>query len=89
MMSKEQQDEYLKRLIKEGDTDKVITQDAFPLDFRGMVVSPSSTYSGIVNDPGLHGNLCRFFNVTVSEMESYNNRLHQGTIRVTFETIFA
>ena len=71
------------------DTDKVIDKDVFPLDFRGMVVSPSSTYSGIVNDPGLQGNLCKFYNVTVSEMESYNNRLHEGTIRVTFESIFA
>ena len=53
-----------------------------------MVGSPSSTYSGIVNDPGLQGNLCRFNNVIVTEMESYNNRLHEGTIRVTFETIF-
>ena len=70
------------------DTDKVIEKDVFPLDFRGMVVSPSSTYSGIVNDPGLQGNLCRFNNVIVTEMESYNNRLHEGTIRVTFETIF-
>ena len=75
--------------IRLYDTDKVIDKDVFPLDFRGMSVSPSSTYSGIVNDPGLQGNLCKFSNVIVSEMESYNNRLHEGTIRVTFETIFA
>ena len=75
--------------IRLYDTDKVIDKDVFPLDFRGMSVSPSSTYSGIVNDPGLQGNLCKFSNVIVSEMESYNTRLHEGTIRVTFETIFA
>ena len=38
MMSKEQQDEYLKRLIKEGDTDKVITHLVMELKrLRAMV----------------------------------------------------
>ena len=37
-MSKEQQDEYLKRLIKEGDTDKVITHLVMELKrLRAMV----------------------------------------------------
>jgi hypothetical protein len=69
------------------DTDKIATANVFPLDYRGMSVSPSSTYDALVNDPNYQYTSCRIIDMTVTEMESYNTRLHEGTVRATLEII--
>ena len=69
------------------DTDKVISGSGYPLDYRGMVVAPSSTYESIVYDKNYQFTQCRITDMSVSEMESYNSRLHEGTVRASFEVI--
>lgn len=70
------------------DTDKIADANIFPLDFRGMVVSPSSTYEALVNDKGYQFKACKVVGMGVSELQSYNTRLHEGTVRATLELVF-
>jgi len=69
------------------DTDKVISGNVFPLDYRGMVVSPTSTYDAIVNNKNYHFTQCRITDMGVSEIQSFNTRLHEGTVRASLEVI--
>ena len=69
------------------DSDKIADSDAFPLDFRGMVVNPENNYSGIVNNTSYQYGTARITNMGVTEMESYNSRLYEGTVRASFEVI--
>ena len=71
------------------DSDKLATSEAFPLDYRGMVVDASKNYSGIVNNTDYQYTTARITDVAVTEMESYNSRLYEGTVRASFEVIFA
>ena len=70
------------------DTDKIANANIFPLDFRGMVVSPSSTYEALVNDKGYQFKACKVVGMGVTELQSYNTRLHEGTVRATLELVF-
>ena len=61
----------------------VAQSGAYPLDYRGMLVDSSKTYPCLVTDyPYKH---MRFFNCIVTEMQTINSRLYQGTVRATFE----
>jgi hypothetical protein len=70
------------------DTDKIADGNVFPLDFRGMVVSASSTYDALVNDDAYKFKTCRITDMGITEMQSYNTRLHEGTVRASLELIF-
>jgi hypothetical protein len=65
------------------DNNTVAQSGAYPLDFRGMLVDSSKTYPCLANDYPYKS--MRFFNALVTEMNTINSRLYQGTIRVTFE----
>jgi len=69
------------------DSDKIADSDAFPLDYRGAVVNPSNNYSGIVNNASYQYTTARITDMAVTEMESYNSRLYEGTVRASFEVI--
>ena len=71
------------------DSDKLADSGAFPLDYRGMVVDTSKNYSGIVNTPSYQYTSARITNMAVTEMESYNSRLYEGTVRASFEVILS
>ena len=71
------------------DSDKIAESGAFPLDYRGMVIDAGNTYSGIVNTQAYQYTSARITDVAVTEMESYNARLHEGTVRASFEVIFS
>ena len=71
------------------DSDKLADAAAFPLDYRGMVVDASNNYSGIVNNAAYQYTSARIIDMGVTEMESYNSRLYEGTVRASFEVIFA
>tara|TARA_R100000808_G_scaffold23947_1_gene53961 strand:- start:7992 stop:8954 length:963 start_codon:yes stop_codon:yes gene_type:complete len=71
------------------DSDKLADAGAFPLDHRGMVVNPSNNYSGIVNTKNYQYTSARITDMAVTEMESYNSRLYEGTVRGTFEVVFS
>ena len=70
------------------DSDKIADANAFPLDFRGSVVNSGNNYSEIVNNTTYQYTTARITDVAVTEMESYNSRLHEGTVRASFELIF-
>ena len=69
------------------DSDKLADSAAFPLDYRGMVVDASNNYSGIVNNAAYQYTSARITDMGVTEMESYNSRLYEGTVRASFEVI--
>jgi len=71
------------------DSDKLADAAAFPLDYRGMVVDASNNYSGIVNNAAYQYTSARITDMGVTEMESYNARLYEGTVRASFEVIFS
>ena len=71
------------------DSDKLADSGAFPLDYRGMTVNPTNNYSGIVNTPAYQFTSARITSMGVTEMESYNSRLYEGTVRASFEVIFS
>jgi len=76
------------KMLQLYDTDKIANSNVFPLDFRGMVVSPSSTYDALVNDTNYQYRGARIVGMGITEMQSYNTRLHEGTVRASFEVIF-
>ena len=65
------------------DNNTVAQSGAYPLDFRGMLVDSSKTYPCLANDYPYKS--MRLFNAIVTEMNTINSRLYQGTIRATFE----
>jgi hypothetical protein len=70
------------------DSNKLADSGAFPLDYRGSVVNSGNNYSGIVNTPGYQYTSARITKVAVTEMDSYNSRLYEGTVRASFELVF-
>ena len=71
------------------DSDKIADYNAFPLDYRGSVVNSANHYSGIINNTAYQYTSARITNMSITEMDSYNNRLYEGTVRASFELIFA
>ena len=71
------------------DSNKIADSGAYPLDFRGMVVAPQNNYSGLVTNTAYQYQSARITDMGVTEMESYNSMLHEGTVRASFEVIFA
>ena len=69
------------------DSNKLADSGAYPLDFRGMVVAPENNYSGLVSTAGYQFTSARITDMGVTEMESYNSMLHEGTVRASFEVI--
>lgn len=67
------------------DNNLVAQSGAYPLDYRGMLVNQASTYPNLCST--YKDKLVRFYNVIVTEMETINSRLYQGTVRVTFELV--
>jgi len=53
----------------------------------GMVVSTTSTYDALVNDDAYKFTTCRIAEMGITEMGSYNTRLHEGTVRASLELI--
>jgi len=70
------------------DSSKLADANAYPLDYRGMVVASENNYSGLVNNADYQFTRARITKMGITEMESYNSRLHEGTIRASFEVIF-
>jgi len=70
------------------DSNKIADSGAFPLDYRGMVVDTTKTYSGLVTETGYQLKSARIVDMQVTDMESYNSRLYEGTVRASLELIF-
>lgn len=67
------------------DNNTVAQSGAYPLDYRGMVIDDSKNYPCLAAEyPFKH---MRFFNCIVTEMNTLNSRLYQGTVRATFELV--
>ena len=71
------------------DSNKLADSGAYPLDFRGMGIAPENNYSGLVTTPGYQYTSARITDMGVTEMESYNSRLYEGTVRASFEVILS
>ena len=68
-------------------TDTLIGSGAYPLDYRGMKVSSPLNYDDVVNTPQYRYLLARMTDMSITEMESYDARLHEGTVRATLEVV--
>jgi len=69
------------------DNNTVASSGVYSLDHRGMVVNNPTMYPDLVNKYSYK--MARFYNMVVMEMNSYSSRLHQGTVRATFEIVIA
>jgi hypothetical protein len=67
------------------DNNVVARSGAYPLDYRGMLVDQSKTYPCLVDNYSYK--YMRFLDAIVTEMQTLNSRLYQGTIRATFELV--
>ena len=52
-----------------------------------MTVANPNNYDDIVTDEDYRYLLARMVDMNVTEMQSYNSRLHEATIRATFEVV--
>ena len=68
-------------------TDTLIESGAYPLDYRGMKVASPLNYNNVVNTPQYRYLLARMTDMSITEMESYDARLHEGTVRATLEVV--
>jgi hypothetical protein len=68
-------------------TDNLIDSGAYPLDYRGMKVGAPLNYDDVVNTSQYRYLLARITDVNITEMESYDARLHEGTVRATLEVV--
>ena len=62
---------------------------AFPLDYRGMKVGAPLNYNDVVTNTNYRYLRSRMIDMSVTEMQSYNSRLHEGTVRATFEVVLS
>ena len=69
------------------NSNTVASSGEFPLDYRGMSVASPNNYDDIVNIPEYQYLFTRMTDMTITEMDSYNSRLHEGTVRATFEVV--
>ncbi len=69
------------------NSNTVASSGAFPLDFRGMTIANPNNYDDIVTDENYRYLLARMVDMNVTEMQSYNSRLHEATVRATFEVV--
>lgn len=70
------------------NSNEVSTNDAWPLDHRGMAVDTSQTYPALVDETtGYRWLKCRFANTRTFEVEAFNSRLYQGVVRLTCEAV--
>lgn len=68
------------------NSQSVAEATGYPLDYRGMLVG-SNMYPDLVETGAYRWYECRFTDVNISEVESINPNLHQGTVRATLEVI--
>jgi hypothetical protein len=69
------------------NSNTVAESGKYPLDYKGMVVPSPKNYDDIVETPQYRYLLARITDVVTTEMESYTQRLHEGTVRATFEVV--
>lgn len=74
-------------VIRMYNNNTIADADAYPLDFRGMVINSGNTYPTLV-DNYLYKKL-RFFNMNVTEIGSLNQRFYTADVRATLEIIMA
>jgi hypothetical protein len=68
-------------------TDNLILSGAYPLDYRGMKVNSPLNYDDVVNTSEYRYLLAKITDMNITEMESYDARLHEGTVRATLELV--
>jgi len=71
------------------DSNLLEEDEIYPLDYRGMLVANPRMYPDFVNNGSKYRFLkCRFTDTTVSEVRTFNPRLHEGTIRTSLEVLW-
>jgi len=77
------------------DTNAIGENNAFPMDYRGMVNPYAKTYPALVRPSGVggfayqgvDGGKARFTNTRVANSDPLSTNLYHGTVRVTMEVI--
>jgi hypothetical protein len=71
------------------DSDLMVEQTGFPLDYRGMLVG-SKMYPDLVaatGDDGFRWKKCYIVDSNSSEIESWSPNLHEGVVRLSLEVV--
>ena len=69
------------------NSNTLISSGVYPLDYRGMRVTDPLNYDDIVNTPQYRYVSARLIDMSITEMESHDSRLHEGTVRATLEVV--
>lgn len=70
------------------DTDTLIDSGVYPLDFRGMKTTDNTlNYNDVVSTTQYKYALARMTEINITEMETHNSRLYEGTVRATLELV--
>lgn len=70
------------------NTDTLIGSGVYPLDYRGMKTSTNTlNYNNIVSTAQYKYALARMVEINITEMETHNSRLYEGTVRATLELV--
>ena len=69
------------------DFNSIETVTGWPLDYEGMTLANPNMYPTLVDTYPFKK--ARFYNVSVTELDSIHTNLHRGTVRVTFEIVMA
>jgi len=68
------------------NTNTLITNGAFPLDYRGMLTG-TNMYPDLVQDSTYQWRKCRFVDNHISYIESIHPHLYEGVVRSTLEVV--
>jgi len=69
---------------------RLVEDEKYPLDYRGMLVNDPIMYPTLVNtsdNGGYRWKKCTFQNARISDNETLSPTLHRGTVRTTFEVV--
>lgn len=69
------------------NSNTLVSSGVYPLDYRGMRVTSPLNYDDIVNTAEYRYISARLIDMSITEMESHDARLHEGTVRATLEVV--
>jgi hypothetical protein len=73
------------KILKSYSLDKISTDNAFPLDYRGVPISGALLYPDLISQ--YEGNHIRIFNASIDSTYPLGTNIHVGSVRIKTEVI--
>lgn len=69
------------------DNNVMAQSGAYPLDHNGMLVNSDYSYNNLVGEDNYRSYRCMFKDITLNSMNTFNPKMHQASVKATFEII--